>query len=55
MLQNFLHMFIIKYSLPGTPFQPSLIFVDQVGAYSSEAPLKCSTLGGSLPYQQTLD
>jgi hypothetical protein len=33
--------------VPGRPFQPSLIFVDKAGAYPSEAPFKCSTLGSA--------
>jgi hypothetical protein len=31
--------------VPGKPFQPSLMFAGKVGAYPSEAPLSCSTLG----------
>jgi len=27
------------------PFQPSLMFVGKAGAYPSESPLRCSTLG----------
>jgi hypothetical protein len=27
------------------PFQPSLMFAGKAGAYSSEAPFRCSTLG----------
>jgi len=30
---------------PGKPLQPSLMFVGKAGAYPSEAPFKCSTLG----------
>jgi hypothetical protein len=31
--------------VPGKPFKPSLMFVDKDGAYRSEAPFRCSTLG----------
>jgi hypothetical protein len=29
----------------GKPFQPSLMFQGKAGAYPSEAPFRCSTLG----------
>jgi hypothetical protein len=31
--------------VPGTPFQPSLMVVRKAGAYSKEAPFRCTTLG----------
>jgi hypothetical protein len=31
--------------VPGKPFKPSLMFVGKAGAFVSEAPIKCSTLG----------
>ncbi len=31
--------------VPGKPFQPSLVFAGKNGAYPSEAPFSCSTLG----------
>jgi hypothetical protein len=31
--------------VPGKLFQPSLMFVGKTGAYPSEAPFRCSTLG----------
>ncbi len=31
--------------MPGKPFQPSLIFAGNAGAYLSEAPFRSSTLG----------
>jgi len=31
--------------VPGKPFKPSLIFAGKAGAYPSEAPFRCSTLG----------
>jgi hypothetical protein len=41
--------------IPSKPLQPSLMFADEAGAYTS-APLKCSALGvGSLAYPHTLD
>ncbi len=30
--------------VPGEPFQPSLIYAGKDGAYSSEAPFRCSSL-----------
>jgi hypothetical protein len=29
----------------GKPFKPSLMFAGKAGAYTSEAPERCSTLG----------
>ena len=41
--------------VPGKPFQPSLIFAGKAGAYPSEAPCRCSTLGwGELTLQHYL-
>ncbi len=31
--------------VPGKPFQPSLMFAGKAGAYPSEAPFRCSSLG----------
>ncbi len=31
--------------VPGKPFQPSLLFAGNSGAYPSEAPFRCSTIG----------
>jgi hypothetical protein len=31
--------------VPGKPFQPSLMFAGKAGAYPSEAPFTCCTLG----------
>ncbi len=31
--------------VPGKPLQPSLMFLGEAGAYPSEAPFRCSTLG----------
>ena len=33
--------------VPSKPFQPSLIFVGKAGAYPSEQPFRCSTLGSA--------
>jgi hypothetical protein len=33
--------------VPGKRFQSSLIFVGKIGAYLSEVPFRCSTLGYS--------
>ncbi len=30
---------------PGRPFQPRLMLLSKAGAYSSEVPFRCSTLG----------
>ncbi len=34
--------------VPSNPFHPSLMFSGEDGAYSSEAPFRCSTLGQAL-------
>ncbi len=31
--------------VPGKPFQPCLMFAGMAGAYLSEVPFRCSTLG----------
>ncbi len=42
--------------VPGKPLQPCLMLTGKAGAYPSEAPFRCSSLGvGSLPHPQTLD
>ncbi len=44
-----LRIVAIRYTLyvfiPGKLFQPSLMFAGKAGAYPSEAPFRCSTLG----------
>jgi hypothetical protein len=37
----------------GKPFRNSLMFASKIGAYPSEAPIRCVV--GSWPYPQTLE
>jgi len=41
--------------VPDKPVQPSLLFAGKTGAYPSEEPLRCSTLGYVPDLTQTLD
>ncbi len=40
-----LRIFVIRVFVTSKPFQPILMFSGKAGAYLSEAPLRCSTLG----------
>jgi hypothetical protein len=35
----------LEYLFPGKPLEPSLMFAGKAGAYPSEAPFRCSTIG----------
>jgi len=36
---------LVGVFVPGKHFQPSLMFESKAGAYTSEAPFRCSTVG----------